>query len=583
MILTLLVTLSFSVSLTNQAPLAGQHGSLGDEAVAKQIGQKSALTCDTCKVVVAVVQALLDVGGLREDIEKVAVYFCETFHIEDRNVCSSIIPLFSDEVLTVLDSVALSPDEACSILIAPSCATGYNPFDQPWNITLPSSPKPPVTPVPPPKPNSPVNRILHLSDMHFDPYYTPGLTNDCGEPLCCRVPNPPGNSYTAAGYWGDYNCDTPLQTLENLMEYLASIQESFDWVYLTGDLPPHNVWNQSRDYELSILNTTVALLRKYLPNKVVFPAVGNHESSPVNSFPPPYIVGNQSNQWLLNAFVDQWGVWLPDTALETLRWGGYYSAVVHEGLRVISLQTNYGNSENYWLLINSTDPAGQLAWLVEQLQAAEDNGEKVHIIGHIPPGDTIQWWRTNYIKIINRYESTIVGQFFGHTHHDSFSVFYDINNSTRPFSVVNIGGSVTTYQGINMGFHIYTVDGDYPGTTNALLNAEGYYMNLTDANLSNKPKWLNEYDAKSAYGMSSLGPDDWDTLITRLEQDDDLFTKFYSYYYKMNTPGPCDASCKAGLIDDLQTRLNNSPKNMKLPSGTTVDDVLRYRKAHKVC
>ena len=98
MILTLLVTLSFSVSLTNQAPLAGQHGSLGDEAVAKQIGQKSALTCDTCKVVVAVVQALLDVGGLREDIEKVAVYFCETFHIEDRNVCSSIIPLFSVSV-----------------------------------------------------------------------------------------------------------------------------------------------------------------------------------------------------------------------------------------------------------------------------------------------------------------------------------------------------------------------------------------------------------------------------------------------------------------------------------------------------
>ena len=30
-----------------------------------------------------------------------------------------------------------------------------------------------------------------------------------------------------------------------------------------------------------------------------------------------------------------------------------------------------------WLFINSTDPAGQLQWLVEQLQAAEDNGEKV--------------------------------------------------------------------------------------------------------------------------------------------------------------------------------------------------------------
>lgn len=39
---------------------------------------------------------------------------------------------------------------------------------------------------------SPVTRILHLSDFHWDPAYTPGLTNDCGEPLCCRVPNPPG-------------------------------------------------------------------------------------------------------------------------------------------------------------------------------------------------------------------------------------------------------------------------------------------------------------------------------------------------------------------------------------------------------
>ena len=33
-----------------------------------------------------------------------------------------------------------------------------------------------------------------------------------------------------------------------------------------------------------------------------------------------------------------------------------------------------------WLFINSTDPGGQLQWLVEQLQAAENNGEKVKFI-----------------------------------------------------------------------------------------------------------------------------------------------------------------------------------------------------------
>ena len=34
-----------------------------------------------------------------------------------------------------------------------------------------------------------------------------------------------GNSSTAAGYWGDYNCDVPLHTLVNLMEHLTSIKD----------------------------------------------------------------------------------------------------------------------------------------------------------------------------------------------------------------------------------------------------------------------------------------------------------------------------------------------------------------------
>ena len=39
---------------------------------------------------------------------------------------------------------------------------------------------------------SPVTRILHLSDIHWDMNYTAGLSNDCGEAICCRPPNKPG-------------------------------------------------------------------------------------------------------------------------------------------------------------------------------------------------------------------------------------------------------------------------------------------------------------------------------------------------------------------------------------------------------
>ena len=47
-----------------------------------------------------------------------------------------------------------------------------------------------------------------------------------------------------------------------------------------------------------------------------------------------------------------------------------------------------------WLLLNSTDPAQELQWLIYELQSAELKGEKVHILGHIPPGhsDCLKVW-----------------------------------------------------------------------------------------------------------------------------------------------------------------------------------------------
>lgn len=57
-----------------------------------------------------------------------------------------------------------------------------------------------------------------------------------------------------------------------------------------------------------------------------------------------------------------------------------------------------------WLLLNSTDPAKELQWFIYELQSAEFNKEKVHVVGHIPSGhsDCLKVWSRNYYKIINR-------------------------------------------------------------------------------------------------------------------------------------------------------------------------------------
>lgn len=45
----------------------------------------------------------------------------------------------------------------------------------------------------------------------------------------------------------------------------------------------------------------VATMKKKFPNIPIFPAIGNHEGSPVNSFPHPFVTDPQfSNQWLLD-------------------------------------------------------------------------------------------------------------------------------------------------------------------------------------------------------------------------------------------------------------------------------------------
>ena len=40
--------------------------------------------------------------------------------------------------------------------------------------------------------------------------------------------------------------------------------------------------------------------------------------------------------------------------------------------------------------------------MVNWLQYAEDNGEKVHIIGHQPPSSCFAAFSLNYVRIVNR-------------------------------------------------------------------------------------------------------------------------------------------------------------------------------------
>ncbi|XP_026472938.1 sphingomyelin phosphodiesterase-like [Ctenocephalides felis] len=518
----------------------------------------SKVSCTACKAGAGLLQHYIRTGKSKEEIIKMIYQFCVSLKIQTARVCEGVSQLFGGEVIYVLERVSIGPDEICSFVIGDACGDVYNPYHE-WEVAFPPVPKPSPDSSQIPKPGAPAFKVLHISDTHYDPYYAEGSNADCNEPLCCRLTN--GPSLTpggGAGRWGDYRkCDTPKRTVDHMLKHITETHQDIDYILWTGDLPPHDVWNQTREENLKILKETVKQMSDVFPGIPIFPALGNHESAPVNSFPPPYVRQRDSAiAWLYDELDAQWRRWLPASVSHTVRRGAFYSVLVRPGFRVISLNMNYCNNKNWWLLLNSTDPATELQWFIYELQSAEFSGEKVHIIGHIPPGhaDCLKVWSRNYYKIIARYEHTITAQFFGHTHFDEFEVFYDPKDLSRAVSVAYVGPSVSPYYDLNPGYRIYYVDGDHDDTTRTVVDHESWIMNLKEANLYDYPIWYKLYSARSAYDMQALRPKDWDELVAKLAADQTLFDSYYKNYWKNSPVRPqCDTACRTRVLCDAKS------------------------------
>lgn len=60
---------------------------------------------------------------------------------------------------------------------------------------------------------------------------------------------------------------------------------------------------------------------------------------------------------------------------------------------------------------------------------------------------------------------------------------------------------VTPFQGLNLGYRIYTIDGEYSDSSHSVLDHETYVFDLEKANYNNTPEWVLEYSAKVSKGL----------------------------------------------------------------------------------
>ncbi|KAK6737109.1 hypothetical protein RB195_019668 [Necator americanus] len=505
--------------------------------------------CVSCTAAIAAMSVVVKWDKTEPVILEFATIICKLVAKQSWVVCDGISGQFRDEFFYVFRRLSdESPSKICGWTVElppkPDVATKkllqkkrskFSHSRGAWNRNL---------------------RVLQLSDLHVDFDYKPGSEADCSLPVCCREEIQAPNR--AAGYWGTVGkCDIPYWTFKNMLEHINATHE-IDYIMLSGDFINHFDWSYTIDEHVSTLRNISSLVRLYFPTTPTYWAIGNHEGVPVNSFAPHTVEKRFWPTWLYQEFVDMSTPWLSSDSSKTVLYRGSYSVRVADGLRLISLNSGFCETTNFFLYLNQSDPDQTMSWFAKELFEAEILGESVHVLSHIPPGDgeCLEGWARNYYRIIQRFSDTIAAQFFGHIHADYFTLFYEDmhNTSSDPIGVLYATPSATTFAYMNPAYRIYDVD--YTDQFK-VANIKNYYANLDKTNENRPPKWKLLYSAKEEYDLLDLSPKSWNKLLDSIYRNERVSKKFFRNAYRVKDP-VCSSDCKRDLLCSLRMGHHNS-------------------------
>jgi sphingomyelin phosphodiesterase len=378
---------------------------------------------------------------------------------------------------------------------------------------------------------SDVGYFVHMTDMHIDPYYKEGLPVVCDLPMCCRDQGSEGEGegegegVVVSGYWGTVNvsCDIPVRLSEAVHKWFAGNMKP-DFFINTGDDPPHNIWEQSKEFNMNVTNTVAEHHKIAFGEIPSFVSIGNHEYFPVD-----IARGNSEDDWLYDNMANTWKYWLADDAVKTLRFGGFYTARARPHLRIISLNTMLlvpdSTFSRDFLKGSWPDPMAQMAWFNNTLRDSYENKtEKIIVLAHHPFDDWDERVRNVYSDIIAKYGGNILMQLHGHSHMNEYFLLY---SNGKPMVPAFVGGSLST-TGIaennkmgcglsgNPGFNVYY----YNRTSLELLDLEYWWADLNYANVHHiVPQWKKQYSAKEIYRLGDFSALSWELVDEKIKKN----------------------------------------------------------------
>ncbi|HET9212903.1 MAG TPA: metallophosphoesterase [Thermoanaerobaculia bacterium] len=375
-----------------------------------------------------------------------------------------------------------------------------------------------------------------LSDIHFDPFYDPGLKAQL-EAADARQWQRIFES-SKVTQLSNYGADTNYPLLKSALSSLRCRTPEPDFVLISGDFLAHG-FPQDETWVRKTLEFLTLRLQATFPGLPVLPALGNNDSA----------CGDYTMQPGGPLLTDLAGIWRPLLGPEAGTWaqsfpaGGYYS-VPHPTVpktRLAVLNTVLFSPKYQNCGQAPADPGrDELAWLAETLKQAAANGEKVWTLYHIPQAVDVYstlshsqpttMWKDEYSSAFSGMADPglVTASFSGHTHMDEFRL---------PPSGGFVHGTpaVSPLFGNNPGYQIFS----YSRSTGALLDYRAFFLNL-GAGLDPDLPWAREYDFQTAYGQSAYDRDALQAVVTGMKSEASPRNRFLLLYPTTSSQGGAD-------------------------------------------
>ncbi|KAJ7610147.1 sphingomyelin phosphodiesterase [Roridomyces roridus] len=490
----------------------------------------------------------------------------------DPDVCTGLIaregPILAHDLNSINTTAGQTAERLCDALLGMCVSKAVNPF------TVPLLKPAPKNPTVFSSRGRPTFRVVHLSDVHIDRFYTVGSEANCTKSICCRdFDDSPAVPTVPAGPNGNSHCDSTVNLADSMLAEVERLNPTF--TIFTGDVVEGATWIVDQTEVTNDLAAFNAELAAKLTGPI-FPSLGNHDSAPVNAFARTTTNTANNSQFVYDTQSAGWEQFIgpgPAAQVDHIS-GSYVAQVPGMKLRIIAVNTQLWYKQNFWLYDSDTpqpDPNGIIAFLAEALQATEDAGERAWVIGHIPLGkeDTLPDQSNYYDQVLQRYKNTIAGQFFGHSHKDQFEIAYSNYSEQIAANAVGVGliGPALTPTSGNPAFKVYDIDPD----TFEVMDSSVFFTNISDPSFQISPTWGRFYSARETYGPlvglqphEPLSPAFWHNLTDVFMTNDTAFQMFNTFLSRAGDVTPCAGDCVNTTICDM--RAFRSENNCDVPA-----------------